>query len=314
MKYLLLASMLVSSPLLAGQQINESISVKDDVSVEIEHGNGKISIVGWDKSEVKVSGELDDRAQKFIFEQRSGRVLIKVKMPRHKNNWNKKLGDDLEIKLPMGSSVRYSGIGADAEISNLSAGLQADTVHGYLDVDGVKGRINLQSVNGNIDARNIDGDIQLETVNGNIQDHNSSGSELILDSINGDIESNSSIKDIRVETVNGGIELTLQEVDKLEMSTVNGTIEASMHLLKGGDVEGSSVSGEIELTMQKDVSARFDLQAHAGGSLVNRLSDHEVRKAKYGPGRWLDFELNGGKAKVDLSTVSGRIKLRAAKD
>ena len=317
MKYFILTalfSFMLSSAAAAGERVDETLKVSGDVTVEIEHQNGKIKIEGWDRDEVKVVGELDDKAEEFIFEERRGRVIIEVKMRKSKR-WNSsKKGDDLDIKVPLKSFVRYSGVNADADISNLTEGLQANTVNGKIDAREVRGRVGLESVNGDLDARDLIGDLTLETVNGRIRDRNSSGSELFLGSVNGDIESRSTIKEVSIETVNGGIELELAEVEELRMSTVNGTIEVSMHLLEQGRVEGSTVSGEIAMGLQKNVSAKFDIQAHAGGRIVNRLSDHKVEKAKYGPSRWLEFELEGGKGRVDLSTVSGRIELDTAKN
>ena len=312
MKYLIfttLVSLMISSVSFAGEQVDETMKVRGDISVEVEHQSGDIKIKGWDRDEIRVQGELNERAEKLIFKEHKGRVLIKVVTPKRKN-WNSSSdGDDLDIRVPINSFVRYSGVNADADISDLKKGLQAKTVNGKVDARDIIGRIALESVNGDIDARDLNGDISLETVNGRIRDRMSSGSELFLGSVNGDIESQGDIKDISVETVNGGIELELGEVDKIKMSTVNGTIEVSMHLMNRGRVEGSTVSGEIELKLQKDVSAKFDIQAHAGGRIVNRLSEHKVEKAKYGPGRWLEFELGNGKGRVDLSTVSGRIEL-----
>lgn len=316
MKYMILTSLLsliLSSAAYAGQRVDEILKVSSDVTVEIEHQNGKIKIEGWDRDEVQVVGELDDKAEEFIFEERRGRVLIEVKMPKNKSWSSVRKGDDLDIKVPFSSLVRYSGINADADITNLKQGLQAETVNGKIDARDIAGRIGLESVNGDLDARDLTGNIHFETVNGRIRDRNSSGSELFFGSVNGDIESKSTIKEVSVETVNGGIELDLDEVEELGMSTVNGTIEVSMQLLEKGRVDGSTVSGEIEIAFQKGVSAKFDIQAHAGGRIVNRLSDHKAEKAKYGPSRWLEFELEGGKGRVDLSTVSGRIELDVKK-
>lgn len=313
MKYAFLTPILAvvfSMPLFAGEKVNETRQVKDNIDVEIEHTSGNITIRGWDKQEIKVVGELDDKAEEFIFEERNGRMLIQVKMPKHKGNWNSGgPGDDLDIRVPHKSHVRYSGVNADADIAELQKGLDASTVNGNLEAKGIQGRIGLQSVNGKIEVSEISGDISMETVNGRIRDKNSSGKSLKLTSINGDIESRSTIKEVTAETVNGGIELQLAEVDSLEMVTVNGEIDVSLTLLERGEIEGSTVSGRITVELQKDVSATFDITGHAGGNIVNRITDDRMQKAKYGPGRWLEFAVRGGKAKVDLSTVSGRIVL-----
>ncbi len=296
----------------AGEMIDETMSVDRDVFVDIEHMNGDAEIFGWDKAEIKVVGELDDRAEEFIFEKRGSRVIIHVKMPKRQKNWNNSYkGDDLQIYVPRTAQVQYEAVNADVQIKDLEAGLKADTVNGDIEVKDVSGRINLQSVNGHIDADDLSGDIRFDTVNGVIRDKGSSGSEIRYDSVNGDIYSRTSISDVTAETVNGGIEMELDDVQKIELVTVNGAIDASMDLMDGGSVEGSNVSGRISIALQRNVSAEFDISSHAGGRLVNKLTDHKVRKAKYGPGRWLEFTTGDGKGKVELSTVSGRIEVKS---
>lgn len=320
MKYNILSPMIalvmaISLPLSAGEKVNQTLQVKDDIDVEIEHTNGKIEIIGWNKSEIHVEGELDDKAEEFIFEERNGRILIQVKIPKNRGRWESNgRGDKLEISVPIKSHVTYSGVNADGRISNLERGLDATTVNGNIEAEDIGGRIGLQTVNGKIEGDNLSGDINMETVNGKIRDRNSNGKKLSLGSVNGNIESHSSIRDVAVETVNGGIELQLAEVDSLRMDSVNGEIDVSLTLLERGEIEGSTVSGRINLEVQKDVSATFDITGHAGGNIVNRITDDRMQKAKYGPGRWLEFAVNGGKAKVDLSTVSGRIVLDTHKD
>lgn len=295
---------------IAGERVDESMKVDKDVYVDIEHTNGDAQVFGWDKNEVQVRGELDDKAKEFIFEKRGGTVIIHVKMEKSRS-WSssKYKGDDLEIYVPMGARVEYTSVNADVQIKDLNAGLKAETVNGDIDARDIVGRIRLETVNGGIDARNLDGDLNFETVNGEINDEKSTGSEATYASVNGEIMVNSSVPEVMAESVNGDLELKLGKVQKIEMSTVNGTIDVHMDLMEGGTVEGSNVSGRINLSLQSDVSAEFDIDSHAGGRLVNNLTDDDVRKAKYGPGRWLDFTTRGGKGKVELSTVSGRIEL-----
>ncbi len=71
--------------LLAGEQVDSQLQKqrgKDDI--EIEHVNGKAKIVGWDKELVQVKGELNEKAEKLIFERTSNGILIVVvEMPRN---------------------------------------------------------------------------------------------------------------------------------------------------------------------------------------------------------------------------------------
>jgi hypothetical protein len=70
------------------------------------------------------------------------------------------------------------------------------------------------------------------------------------------------------------------------------------------------VGGKIELLLPESTSAQFEITGHAGGKIINELSEDQVNKAKYGPGRWLEFSMNGGNAQVEASTVHGKILLK----
>lgn len=313
MKKLLLAASLwcFTCMGLAAEKINRSLEVSNTPYVQIEHVNGSAKVIAWDKSEVKVVGSLGDRTDKFIFEKDDNEVLIKVKIKSKSvwNNWGGIDGDDLEIFVPRQSKVFYSAVNADVELEQIRGGARVETVNGSIDVKGLAGRIRLESVNGRINADSLEGDVKIETVNGSIDSRSSKGKEDAYESVNGDIQVVSDSGDIRVETVNGDIELQLGKVNQLNMDTVNGSIDAKLNLERNGEVEASSVGGSIRLYFQPDVSARFDIEGHAGGKITNNLSDDKMQKTKYGPSRWLKFAINGGSAKVNVSTVSGRVRL-----
>lgn len=315
-KWLIAATLVLgSSQAVAGQKINESLEVEKGSKIDIEHMNGRAEIKGWDKDEVKVVGELDDRAEEFIFRKKGSRVVIEVEMPSKKRGWNNNdEGDELMIYVPHESYIDYESINADVEISEIEGGIAIDTVNGNVDAEKLKGRISLESVNGRVVADRLEGDIKLETVNGGIRDNLSVGKDIVYDSVNGNISVKSEMREIRAETVNGGIEMELGDVTSVELTTVNGQIRAKLNLLENGKFESSNVSGRIEVEFQKDIAAIFDVQAHAGGRLDNRITDDRVQKAKYGPHRWLEFSTGSGKAKVEMSTVSGRIVLDTHND
>jgi len=301
----------ISQSLFAGEKIDQTIKAEKDGYVEIEHLNGYAEVRAWDKTEVRVVGELGDRTKQFIFERDGNEIVIKVKVKNSKgwNNWDSDDGDELEIFVPKGSKVNYSSVNANVEGSGIQGGAHFDTVNGGIEVKELAGRIRLESINGDISASKLKGDVKIETVNGSIRSSGSKGKEDWYDSVNGDIDVTSASSRINVETVNGDIDLNLGEVYQVHLDTVNGSIEAKMNLLKDGEVDASSVGGSVVLYFQEEVSARFDIRGHAGGEIINKLSDDQVQKSKYGPSRWLEFSLNDGNGKVNVSTVSGRVRL-----
>lgn len=295
----------------AQQSVNESMDVEPGSYIDIEHLNGKAQIIGWNKDEVSVSGELGENTEKFIFRQRGNDVIIKVEVERTRRggwNWGKgDGGDDLVIYVPIQSRVSYTSVNANVELSEIEGDVSIDVVNGQVDVRETEGELRLESVNGDIDFGNVVGEVVAETVNGSIRGDQAGDYELKLESVNGSIDIKSTAPEVIVETVNGDIELTLSSLKEADLNTVNGSVEASMFLDKSGDVRASSVGGTIELDFQDDVSARFNIEAHAGGRIINKLTDDKMQKAKYGPRRWLSFTHEGGDARVEVSTVSGRV-------
>jgi DUF4097 and DUF4098 domain-containing protein YvlB len=311
-KLLIFAGLLcLSWTALADENINRSLDVSKAPYVQIEHVNGSAKVIAWDKSEVKVIGTLGDSTENFIFEKDDNEVLIKVKVKNNHgwNNWGSDNGDDLEIFVPRQSKVYYSAVNADVELEKIRGGARVETVNGSIEAKELAGRIRLESVNGEITADSLEGDLKISTVNGSIDSRSSKGNEDSYESVNGSIEVFSESTEINVETVNGDIKLKLGKVSQLNLETVNGSTEAWLELENNGEIEASSVGGSIRLYLQSEVSARFDIEGHAGGGITNNLSADKMQKAKYGPNRWLKFSLNGGSAKVNVSTVSGRVKL-----
>lgn len=302
---------LMSLPVFAGEKVDSQLKATGKDDIEIEHVNGKAKITGWDKDLVQVKGELDNNAEEFIFERSSSGILIKVEMPKNVRYHRKdrSRGDNLEIFVPKESKIFYTSVNADVNVSKLQSGVGVDTVNGDINLADIEGKVRIESVNGDITSRNLNGSLRIKAVNADFDDSGSKADKVKIDLVNGDIDSDIKSPDVRVETVNGGIDLKLGEVSRLDITTVNGTVDTQFELLKNGDVEVTSVGGKIMLTMQKEVSARFDIEAHAGGRIENDITNDKERRAKYGPNRWLEFTTNDGDGKVQVETVSGRIKL-----
>ena len=86
----------------------------------------------------------------------------------------------------------------------------------------------------------------------------------------------------------------------------------SLELLDGGRVEMSNVSGRTELLVNRDISARFDINTAVGGDIDNDLSgDAPRRENRFINSSELQFSLNGGAGNIEISSVSGDIVIGA---
>lgn len=298
----------------AEQEVDQSLDVEADSLIEIEHVDGEIKVIGWDKNQVKVVGTLGERTEEFRFERKGKSVIIEVEVENQSRGWNwqnnSSSKDDLTVYVPMKSVVDYHSPNADLEIEDVLGGVELDMINGDLRANNLAGKMRLKTVNGDIRATNLNGELTIDTVNGDIRAEHVSGEQVRAGTVNGDVKVSSQASDVRAETVNGDIEFTLQDVIDVNTSTVNGGIEIDMNLLDGAVVRASTVGGRVTLGFQENVQAKFALEAHAGGSISNKINDVKPNKAKYGPRRWLEFSSGNPTARVDASTVNGRLTVK----
>tara|TARA_Y100000782_G_scaffold112307_1_gene142189 strand:+ start:468 stop:1436 length:969 start_codon:yes stop_codon:yes gene_type:complete len=313
MKLLVLTLGLLPLMAMAGQTINEQIDVPANKRIFIENQRGDVRIEGWDKPQLKIEGELDDKAQGYRLEVEGSRVEFVVKMPRNLGAWNNGDGSRLTIYMPKSSELEFAGVNVTVSAKELEAGAEIDTVNGDITVHNISGNMSFETVNGDVNAHDLNGDIRFETVNGEINDKNSQGA-LRFTAVNGDIKSKTKAQDVRLENVNGDIDFAFDAIKKLRINTVNGEAEVHINkLLEDANIRFESVSGDAKFYFPTDVSAKFEIEAHANGKIVNELSDDKATKAKYGPSSDLEFSINGGDADIEMDTISGRIELRKQK-
>jgi DUF4097 and DUF4098 domain-containing protein YvlB len=310
MKKLLTGLMFFPIVCFAGEAIDKQISVPANGKIVIENQRGEVVIKSWDKQEFKVTGTLDDIAKGYKLENSGSVTEFIVDMPKRSKSWNNGDGSDLTIYMPKTSELSFEGINVNISATDLTAGARIKTVNGDIRATQLAGKIILETVNGDVDSRELSGDLRFETVNGDINDMNSKG-ELRFNAVNGDIESDTEATDIRLENVNGEVDFKVAALRDLRLNTVNGEIKVQIKQLQdNARINMDTVSGDVRLYFPTDVSARFDIDAHSGGRIINELSRDKVKKAKYGPSRELEFILNGGEADVEIDTVSGRIELK----
>ncbi|MCF2859664.1 DUF4097 family beta strand repeat-containing protein [Pseudoalteromonas sp. SMS1] len=311
MKAIILSLALLPAAVLAGDKIDKEINIPLDGKVFIENQRGNVVIKTWDQAKFKVKGELDDAAEGFKLVNNGSKTEFIVKMPSRVKGWGRQHeGSELTIFMPKQSELVFEGVQVDVVASQLQAGAFIKTVNGDIKASQIEGKVRLETVNGDIDGTDLSGRVRYETVNGDIEDVDSAG-KLRFNAVNGSVESKTSAQEIRLENVNGEVEFDIAELQELRLNTVNGEIEIrTKKLLPNARVSIESVSGDLDLYFPTDISARFDIDAHAGGKIINELSGDKVKKAKYGPSRELEFSVSGGSSDIEIDTVSGRIALK----
>ncbi len=286
---LLIAVPLLSLPnaLIAGDQVDERHTASAQGVVEIHNTRGEIDISGWDKEEVYVTGELDDLAEEFIFNVDGDFTLIRVKLPRHNVSWGD--GSDLDIKVPRGSRIDFSGVSTDLKLSGIEGGSSLHSVSGDMQVSHIAKRLLINSVSGEVKVRDATGKAKITTVSGDL-----------------DLDLNTN--EVSVSAVSGEIDMEMAQFDSLRTETVSGDIRISGQLNTSGDISIKSVSGEIRTRLHRPVNARIDVKTGPGGDINNNITD-DTPKRIFPAQMELKTSAGDGSGRIRIKTVTGDVSL-----
>ncbi len=279
----------------AQRAIDETRSLSRDGVVEVENLAGSVTVRGWDRSEVRVTGTLGRDVEAVDVDGSGSRVSIRVRHPRRSGNWRGG-GTELEIRMPAGARLR------------------AETVSADIDVEGVNGRLDLESVSGDVDIRGAGGAVRAESVSGTVQFEGTSR-DLSLEAVSGDvIVSGVDGAVVRAGSVSGDVDIRGGTFSEGRFETVSGSVSFTGQLAREGRFEFESHSGRVLLELTGRVNATFDLETFSGdirGTVEGvNVAEQMERTSRWTPGKEGRFSVGDGSASVDASSFSGTVEIR----
>ncbi|WP_102944421.1 DUF4097 family beta strand repeat-containing protein [Stenotrophomonas sp. VV52] len=283
-RYLVALALLLPLAAQAATRVDERHPLAAGGRVELSNIAGKVTVRGWDRNEVALSGSLAD-GLRLQQDKSANRVRWEVIYPRNGNSG----GATLELRVPRSVEVQLGTVSADIDVAEVDLRrLQANAVSGDVAASGRSGETNLASVSGSIRSQVQTPRLELRAVSGSIQAGGGAG-------------------DVSVGTVSGNITLDAAKVQRLAAEAVSGSLKVgAAGLAPGGKVTLETVSGSISLSLPAQVSARLAVKTFSG-DISSPVG--QVEKPRYGPGRSLDTRLGGGDGDISINAHSGSVKV-----
>jgi len=283
----------VSGAAAAGSPINETRSVNADARIDVSNIKGDVTVSGWDKNEVSITGSLGDGAKKLEIDGSGSSLSIKVEPP-DKQGWfswgsESRMGNSsLDLKVPRNAEMKIEVVSADVALSGVAGrALNVNGVSGKLRLDSDAKEVDVDSVSGNIELTGKAERGHLETVSGNIRARGLGGQ-------------------IKFETVSGDIDADNGDYREINAGTVSGDINLRGKPTKDARIEVETMSGDVHLYLPGDIAARIHATTFSGSI---RSDFGKVKEEEHGPGSSLDATL-GNDGRVNLQTFSGDIEVR----
>jgi DUF4097 and DUF4098 domain-containing protein YvlB len=290
-KLILVSAGLLLAASVNAEEINETLDASADGTVEIYNTSGSVTVEGWSRNAVEVTGTLGEEVEEFIFERKGDTVVVKVKPIQGKSSGGRSTSSYITVLAPQKSRIDVATISAE------------------IDVEGIEGEQELQSVSGRISTNAFAAEVEAETVSGSIDIVGSNmESETELATVSGGISARDMAGTIDLESVNGRLEVGGGSFSDAALETVNGRIEFKSNLRDGGDLDIETVNGKVVVDFIGSLSAEIDVNTF-NGRIKNCFGPKPERTSKYAPGWELSFTEGGGDGSVSIATLNGGVTL-----
>ena len=272
----------------AAETVQRRLDAPEDAVVTVQNTAGSIDIRGWSRNEVEVRADLGRDVEELVFDRDDKEIRIEVRAGRGNN---RRIGSDLEIRVPAGSTIKVSGVSTDIDVADVTGDMRISAVSGDVDIRGFGSDIEIGTVSGDIQAegRGQTGDARFNTVSGDVDVQNLSGS-------------------ISVESVSGDLLIADGSFARVKLNTTSGDVVFKAGLADNARFDFDTINGDSDITFRGDVSARFDIETF-NGEIRNCFGPEPVRTSQYTPGRELKFTEGGGSGRVTISTLNGDLRL-----
>jgi DUF4097 and DUF4098 domain-containing protein YvlB len=270
------------------EEIDRTIDASSDGHVDVSNISGSVTVHGWTRDSVEVTGTLGRNVEELILERDGDKVVIKVKVPKR---GGRGIESDLRISVPQNSSLDVGAVSADIDVTDITGEQSLHTVSGDVTTEYTGGDMTAESVSGDVEisGNNADGEVSASTVSGDVT----------LFRVSGKVEA---------ESVSGDVVVDEGSFERAELGTVNGEIIFQGELRDDGKLSVETVNGSVEIDFVGDVSARFSIDTFNGG-INNCFGPKAERTSKYAPGWELEFSEGDGSGRVDVSTMNGRVSI-----
>lgn len=189
------------------------------------------------------------------------------------------------LTVPADMALDLSNHSGAVTVAGVRGEVSVSTMEGDISVQGGEGFVSLQSVDGRIDLANAGGRITLSTVDGDIAVRGARGS-------------------IKGNTVDGEIRLEAIEAGDVDLSSVDGNISFEGTIQRAGRYRISSHDGDVHVVVPV-IDADVSVSTFSG----DFESDFPVVLSGT-QGSRLSFTLGKGGARLELESFGGTISLR----
>lgn len=274
---------LISLPTASARTVDSSLALAMDGAVEIENICGSVTVIAWDRQEIRVTGTLAEADDLLELKGSGQRVTVAV-IDSHGEDVD---CGDLKVQLPPGVRLEIETVSADVAVAGITGTLEIETVSGDVQAQGAPAELEIETVSGEVSVSVATPDLDIETVSGDVEIHEASGR-------------------LEAETVSGEVEISGGPFSRVEVTTVSGDLDLRAALSPAAKIKLDTHSGDVTLALPPLEDAAWALSSFSG-RIEGILAERKV--SGFGPGTTMAHLQGDGSTGITVSTHSGDINI-----
>lgn len=263
----------------------------DHVRLWVPAARGTITIAGWDRDSVAVSGTVTGAGP--LDGAGNGQV---VKLGLQAPAGAPAGSVELQVRVPHPARVSVVGAGATIAVSGIDGWLDLEATTGDIRIDGSPEDVRAETLGGAIEILGGTARTRVKTVSGPIT-LRGAGVDVAATTLSGPIV-------VRA----AGYQRGAAGIARGRFESVSGDIRFEGALGRGAVIELETQSGRIDARLPADVSADVNAVSIAG-TIENRLTKAAPTRRPDGKGYALRFTAGTGDAAVTIRSFKGAVLL-----
>ena len=292
-----IVALLLVSPCAEGvqRQVSQGGTVDPDAEIEIYNVSGSITIIGWDRDEVRVNATLGEGTDRLDFENDGATVEITVVIEsRRRRDPERPVGEShLEIMVPRAATLDVEALASSITVTDVSGAVRMDTSVGQITFAGDSSEIEADTSAGNIEI----------TTSSNM-------AEIDAENMAGSVTVQLGGGEVAASTVTGNIRVIGGRLSDSSFESTSGGIYFEGEIGPDAELDFENFDGNIDLLIPADTAASFEITTQAG--TIDTEFGYEGRRVEqYTAEQEAEFTLgDGADASVSIDTFGGSVTIR----
>ncbi|MBV8782636.1 MAG: DUF4097 family beta strand repeat protein [Gammaproteobacteria bacterium] len=286
MRLTLAALLLATATAQADTRFDKTVPADAAGIVDVSNTAGRVEVVGTDRNQVVVRGELGAGVERIDVTSEPGHTTIKVILPHHSEHD----GDaNLHLEVPKGSELHVASVSADQRING---------VNGVQRLNAVSGEVITEIAGADLDLKTVSGDVRIKG--------HGQPARLHVSTVSGDVHLEHGAGELEATSVSGTLVVGLDTARSVHGRTTSGDFHFEGRLGRGASFDVASVSGDLNVRAPGEAGYAFEASSFSG-DISDCFNVHPDKDSVVG--REISGQRGEGGGHVRLKTMSGDIQL-----